>query len=299
MYNEERFVAEAIDSVLAQTLRELEVIVVDDGSSDASVAIASRIAAGDPRVRVLTFPNAGGGVACNRGLARAAADYVCFLEADDLMRPTRLERQLAALESRPDLVAIGCLVAYVNHEGRRLGVSAQCGPRPDNRRIARGELMPFTFSSMLARTQAVRDADGLPEFLPRFYDLYLVARLASFGGMECLEETLGDRRIHGQSLTSSYGTEMFAATDYVQKALADPGLPDRVSWDEFRSAYHPPLRERRIQRAYLHYREGAGAALDRRWPVAAKNIGLALLLDPGLTLKRAWIQLRGRPIGTT
>src|SRR2546423_15640474 len=109
MYNEERFIAEAINSVLGQTLRELEVIVVDDGSSDASVAIAERIPAGDPRVRVLTFPNAGGGDACNRGLARALPDYVCFLEGDDLVRPTPLQPQTVKLEARPGLVPLRCL----------------------------------------------------------------------------------------------------------------------------------------------------------------------------------------------
>src|SRR5262249_15019068 len=98
-YNAERTLRETLDSVLGQTLQDFEVLVVDDGSSDATAAVARD--AGDPRVRVLSVPNGGVARARNLGIQEANGDLIAFLDADDLWRPRKLERQVEALEARP------------------------------------------------------------------------------------------------------------------------------------------------------------------------------------------------------
>ncbi len=93
VFNAERHVRETLDSIAGQTLRNLEVIVVDDGSSDASIAIVEEFAARDPRVRLVTGPAQGSaGAARNTGLRLARGDYLAFLDADDLFVPTMLEK---------------------------------------------------------------------------------------------------------------------------------------------------------------------------------------------------------------
>src|SRR5262245_20179101 len=97
-YNAGRFLKETLESILAQTRPALEVIVVDDGSTDDSAAVAGAFG---PPVRVLRQSNQGESVARNRGLDEARGDWVAFLDADDVWAPDKLERQLAAVEGSP------------------------------------------------------------------------------------------------------------------------------------------------------------------------------------------------------
>ena len=103
VYNGERYLAEAIESALAQTWRPIEVIVVDDGSTDASGSVSKRFG---PAVRYDLQPHAGAGAARNRGVALAAGDYLAFLDADDLWVANKLQLQMTAFHSDtpPDAV---------------------------------------------------------------------------------------------------------------------------------------------------------------------------------------------------
>jgi glycosyltransferase involved in cell wall biosynthesis/SAM-dependent methyltransferase len=108
--NAERFIEEAIESVRAQTYDDWELLLVDDGSSDASTAIARRYAAAQPgRIRYLEHPrhaNRGTGPSRDRGLEAARGHYVAFLDADDVWLPRRLERHVEVLESCPDVAMV-------------------------------------------------------------------------------------------------------------------------------------------------------------------------------------------------
>ncbi len=99
-YNAERYLGEAIDSVLDQTHRQVEIVVVDDGSEDETVAVAR--AYGD-RIRLASQPNGGIGAARNHAVRLAQGGYLSFLDADDRFLPDKLERQLAALSQTPKL----------------------------------------------------------------------------------------------------------------------------------------------------------------------------------------------------
>ncbi len=97
-FNHARFLGEALDSALAQTLRGVEIVVVDDGSTDDTPAVLARYAG---RLRVVRQPNHGLAAARNTGLAAARSTYVSFLDADDVLAPTKLAEQVAALERAP------------------------------------------------------------------------------------------------------------------------------------------------------------------------------------------------------
>jgi GT2 family glycosyltransferase len=107
-YNGERWLAGAIQSCLDQTARDLEVIVVDDGSTDGSPAIAATAAAADARVRVIRQDNQGVGAARNTGLSAASGDYINFLDADDRLSRDKLAVQGAVLDENPRIDCVLC-----------------------------------------------------------------------------------------------------------------------------------------------------------------------------------------------
>jgi glycosyltransferase involved in cell wall biosynthesis len=105
VFNGERFLAEAIDSVLGQDHRPIEIIVIDDGSTDGS----KRVAGGIEEVILISSANHGPAAARNLGLARATGSFITFLDADDLMASGRLTAQLEHLSTHPD---VGCVLMH-------------------------------------------------------------------------------------------------------------------------------------------------------------------------------------------
>ncbi len=108
VYNTEKYLAEAIESILAQTLTDFEFIIVDDGSSDGSPAISRSYAERDSRIRLIELPdNLGDGPARGAGLAAAGGEYVAWQDSDDISPPDRLDKQARFLQSNPAVGAVG------------------------------------------------------------------------------------------------------------------------------------------------------------------------------------------------
>ncbi len=106
-YNAERYIARAVESMLAQTYTDFELIAVDDGSTDRTAAILRSCAARDARVRVIEAAHQGISGAANRGIAAARQAWIARMDADDIALPHRLERQLAAAAAAPEVVLWG------------------------------------------------------------------------------------------------------------------------------------------------------------------------------------------------
>ena len=111
-FNSEKHIAETIDSILGQTFADIEILVVDDGSSDRTREIVRSYAASSP-VQLITQKNSGVCVARNHGLRRAQGSYICFMDHDDYWFPDKLQRQIAAFEAYPDAgVIYSCFVNW-------------------------------------------------------------------------------------------------------------------------------------------------------------------------------------------
>ncbi len=120
VYNVERFVASAIGSVLAQTLRDFELVIVDDGGSDASMEICRGFT--DPRIRIVNQRNRGLAGARNTGIAASRAPFVALLDSDDLWHPEKLARHVAHLRADPGLGCSYSGAALIDEDGRPLGL---------------------------------------------------------------------------------------------------------------------------------------------------------------------------------
>ncbi len=118
-YNREKFISAAVDSVLAQTFRDWELVIVDDGSSDRTVEIARGFERKHPeQIRVLSQPNSGVSVARNTAIRAARGTHFAFLDSDDLWPATKLERQAALFARRPDLVFVYSGYLLIDEAGR-------------------------------------------------------------------------------------------------------------------------------------------------------------------------------------
>ena len=113
------FLEQALESVLSQTLRELELIVVDDGSTDRTPEILARAAVRDRRVRLLSGGSSGVVPALNEGCAAAAAPFIARLDADDVALPERLEQQVAVLDAHPEVGLVGGAYFAIDAAGGR------------------------------------------------------------------------------------------------------------------------------------------------------------------------------------
>jgi glycosyltransferase involved in cell wall biosynthesis len=201
----------AIASILAQSVADIELIVIDDGSADASPAIARDAAAADRRVRAVALErNVGISRSLNQALELASAAVVAIQDADDHSKPTRLERQLALLEREPDVAVVGCRMAEVDERG------APLAPRT---RFAAGDVgsvllhfNPIPNGCAAMRREAVRAVGG---YDPRYryameHDLWL--RLAERHRIVALDETLATRTMGAANVAARAERAQLAET---------------------------------------------------------------------------------------
>lgn len=183
-------VADAVESVLAQTHAEVECVVVDDGSTDGTVAHLAHHFGRDPRVRVLHGRHQGVSAARNRGVRAAHGELVTFLDSDDLLGPTALERQLRCLADGADAVV-----------GRFERVLAGIGEWPPVLRDRPEWRGGYSCTSVLTPRRHVLAVGGFDEQLTTGEDIDLLARLVGCGlRVARLEQTIVSARCFGDNL---------------------------------------------------------------------------------------------------
>ncbi len=178
VYNGEMYLSQAVASILKQSFRELELIVINDGSTDATCEILATI--DDPRLRVLEQSNQGLVAALNRGIAAARGTFLARMDHDDISLPQRLELQIEWLNTHPEHAAVGCQFAQMDESGRVLNRSV---PLPLDhqgvlRRIATGQL-GVLHPTMLLRLSSLREIGGYDARVRHSEDVDLVYRLAT------------------------------------------------------------------------------------------------------------------------
>ncbi len=203
---------ETLGSARAQTATDLEILVVDDGSTDDSAAIADRHAAADDRVRVVRETNRGVGAARNAGLALARGRYVSFLDADDLLEPEKLARQGQVLDAEPGVGLVICDGRVIDAAGRETWPTLV-----DLRRFAGHPPLlticlaggPFPPVVPLARTALVRAAGGFDEDrrVSGWADIACWMRLA-LAGLDY--HVLPDRLVRYRSTSTSMSADAVA-----------------------------------------------------------------------------------------
>jgi glycosyltransferase involved in cell wall biosynthesis len=201
-YNSAATIVDSARSILNQTFRDLRLIVVDDGSTDATASLLVELARDDARVTVLTQGNAGIVAAANAGLQLCTADLVARMDSDDLAFPDRIEKQVQFMRTHPGCVAVSCLVHHIDVEGRRLGSVAGRLPAlgPDEFTIPSRE--PYIMHPFVLMRRSALTLVGGYRHVDFAEDTDLYWRLMEIGGLEVIEEYLGEYRVHESSVSS-------------------------------------------------------------------------------------------------
>ena len=196
-YNASRFLAETLESALAQTLPPDDVVVVDDGSTDDTAAIAERFA---PRVRVFRRTNHGLPASRNFGVEMTTSEWIAFLDADDLWEPNKLERQLEELtRTGADVCYTGHVLLMQQGETTRLGAVIDV-PAAEDVRKTLFEHGPFMPSGVIVRRTALEAVNGFDAAMRHGnedYDLWLRMIHAGTKFAACREPLLLYRRHEG------------------------------------------------------------------------------------------------------
>jgi glycosyltransferase involved in cell wall biosynthesis len=178
--NRAELIGRAIRSVLAQTMSDLELIVVDDASTDATVAAVQQFE--DSRLRNVRLPENGRqSRALNEGIGRARAEWVAFLDDDDEWLPHKLEAQLARLSEAPDASAVYCRCKVMTSEGLRGPMTRSALPEGDITDALLSRRMLITPSGYVVRREALFSVGGFDEALFASQDMDLWLRLCQAG----------------------------------------------------------------------------------------------------------------------
>lgn len=244
-YNHEHYVADAIDSVLKQGWREFELIVINDGSTDAT---EQRILSfHDPRIRYVSQENSGAHAALNRGIAMAEGEYLSILNSDDVYLPNRLETCLAFLEDHPDYATVLSTVEGIHSDGTP--VRDRMTPEVRSWLDWYREALPFfdgdvfypnafakniliTTSNLFARRSCFREGGGF-KALRYAHDWDMLLRLAKRYRIHLIRENLLQYRMHPENTVHEQESDLrvrfevnWLVVDHLKGLSKDLPFPD-------------------------------------------------------------------------
>lgn len=299
-YNAQRWLAESIESVLNQTWRDFEFIIVDDGSIDETSRIIRRYAAQDPRIVQLSKPNTGLADSLNTGIARARGVWIARLDADDLCLPERLALQWRAASANPKLVFVGSGLVLIDEYGRRFAVHRY--PTSHQKSVAHlstARKFP-AHSSAFYRADAFWAVGGYRTRIKRSEDRDLWLRLSQIGQFKSLRQPLVAIRKHAGQISHEEGGMRQLYDAHVamvgywlrQAGHSDPVAGCEADYDAFGSWIKDRLAKENLL-ARGAFRQAIKQAASGRIDLSAIQIARNVLTHPALIWQLILEHFRG------
>jgi len=295
-FNQAHYLGEAIESVLAQTHPDLELTVVDDGSSDNTCEVAARY----PGVRCIRQPNKGVAAARNAGLARSSGAFAVFLDADDRLLPDAIEVGLASLAEHPEAAFAAGMPRDIGADGTVIRVGGQPVIAHDHYLNLLEDCFIWSGSSMVYRRSAIQAVGGFSETLTAAddYDLYL--KLARRYPVVCHDAVVTEYRRHGSNTTRNAAVVLTSQLQVLRRQRSE--LRNRRE----RAARRAGIRKTRAEQGQA-LADGVWAAWRRgKWRLAWRGARTLARSHPAGLLRLArrtprpgsprFEQLEGRPV---
>jgi glycosyltransferase involved in cell wall biosynthesis len=294
-YNEERFIGAAIESVLAQSFRDYELIILDDGSNDRTLEISQGYARRDSRIRVESHPNMGISPTLNRGFALAGTEWVAMLQADDVMMPNRFERQFAFLAEHPELAVAAGWCRHIDSQGRIIGKGKSPFTTHEEvqRVFAANELIALNCSAAIFRKSAVQAVGGYRSQFRVNEDVDLFARLLEAGYKILIQpEYLVQYRIHAGSVSVARSRFIRRQARWVKDCMVRRRRGEaELSWEEFLSMrrelpWYVLANAERKDTAKVLYKAATFQFARRKYHLVLPTVFMAMILQPSYTISQ-------------
>lgn len=232
VYNGARYLAEAVESILAQTFADFEFVIVDDGSTDRSAAMLDEYARRDPRIRIIRRPNTGIVGALNDAIAESSAPLIARMDADDVSLPQRVEKQVAYMGEHPECVALGSRVIGIDPYGCVLFESEhKLAHEEIDKELLNGVGWAIVHPVAMLRRHAVERVGRYRKQWQWVEDLDLFLRLAEIGKLANLPDQLLRYRQHTESINRTRSAEQARLADAcVREAYRRRGSEAPQGW---------------------------------------------------------------------
>ncbi|WP_293125319.1 glycosyltransferase [Microcoleus sp. bin38.metabat.b11b12b14.051] len=223
-YNREQYLSAAIESVLAQTYPNFELIIWDDGSIDSSLTIARKYAQQDTRIQVIAAPHQGRGIALKTAHTICKGTYIGWLDSDDLLAPTALQETAAVLDAQPEIGAVYTDYLMINEKTqvKKLGHRSQIPYSPDRLLV---DFMTFHFR--LFRHELYHQIGGINSEYNRAEDYDFCLRLSEVTQFYHLNKPLYYYRQHSQHTVQQQLDQILESQSAIAQALERRGLSER------------------------------------------------------------------------
>lgn len=230
VYNGMPYLRLSVESILNQTLESFDFVIVDDGSSDETVAYLDQLS--DPRVKIIRQPNRGTAAAANHGLEYISTPFVARMDADDIAMPHRLAKQLAFMKSNPGVGLVGSQVAPIGSAG--VGNSLRL---PQTHEAIHASMLKgrhgLAHSSVMIRTSVLKELGGYWSF-PLIDDWDMMLRVGEVSELANVPEVLLHYRVHEGSLNGKSMLRMHRHISYaIERANRRSHNKAQISFEEF------------------------------------------------------------------
>ncbi len=236
VYNGQKYLRESIDSILEQTYKNFEFIIINDGSEDNSLDILLEYEARDPRITIVNQNNIGLTRSLNRGIKLAASEYIARQDADDISLPTRLEKQLNFMENHPEVAVVGCLGDFFNVDGVLRAVRDPKHSREGMKRHLASKNL-FMHGSAMMRKSCLAKVGFYREFFRHSQDYDLWLRLSQYFDIDVLPENLYQYRVTLEAISVARWPIQKQYADIARKLHAERLATGKDSYDTFVRSY--------------------------------------------------------------
>jgi GT2 family glycosyltransferase len=281
-YNYGRFLEACVRSVIEQSVTDIRVLIIDDASTDDTLAIATKLASNDSRISVISHPQNWGHIRTyNQGIAWASGDYFLLLSADDLLVPGALKRATMIMDNNPDIVLThgGCItwndalpfphfIDPQSNEWKRQDLLKEM--------CSTGDIVVYD-ATAIVRNSVQKMVGGYLDSLPHCADLEMWLRFAAHGAVAYITATQAIYRTHASAMSRSYSFTVFGCQQR------------RQAFDTFFESftdYRPDFRALRAQArkkvAKLTFRDGIDHLRRGRVSIGLQLLCLAIDQDPQL-----------------
>ena len=295
VFNQEKYLEETIQSILRQSFTDFELLIVDDGSTDDSARIIRRFQQEDNRVFAFFEKNVGKSKATNYLVGKATGKWCVFLDADDVMLPQRIEKQVAFHEANPQIDASSSHCYYINENGNMFGTQRYSGlstVAQYQQAISR-EFITCAYTALMVSKKVYIAAGGLnPKYEP-CEDFEFFNRLGERGFiLLVIPDVLMKYRIHPAAVTVRKPLLVLDTINFVKHCIRRrrSGIPE-IGFAAFKKiqddySWWTKINQRRFNYSMIYFRSAGFSMLSKNYRAFTLQIMASLVLSPPYVVKK-------------